>query len=437
MLETLHTFGAFLIALGVLVFVHELGHFAVAKWSGIKVERFSLGYPPKMVGFTHGETEYCISWIPFGGYVKVAGMADVGNEETSGEPWEFPSKSVGVRMAVIAAGPLMNFLFAFAAWVFLFNAYGIETFDSTRVTPQDDSIAIEVGIEHGDRIVTVDGKAVINAHELFSALDEIAARGAPLQIERDGTTVFINLPSVADGDYGMLLMQPTTVGQIVPDMPADSLGLLSGDIIVSIGGADVISWSEMSKEIRRYPGQTVPLVWERDGQRMEQDITPATHAEGDTTVGRVGISPHTSRHPVGLGRAVVMSATGVYNFSWLILDFLGELGLGDRSVDELGGPLRIAQVSGQAAEQGLETFINLLATLSVNLAILNLLPIPVLDGGHLTFLTLEAIMRRPLSLRQREICQQVGLVIMLCIMVLATFNDLNQMVFHRIVDLFE
>ena len=437
MFETLNTIASFLIALGVLVFVHELGHFAVAKWSGIKVERFSLGYPPKMIGFTYGETEYCISWVPFGGYVKVAGMADVGNEETSGEPWEFPSKSIGVRMAVIAAGPLMNFLFAFAALVFLFSAYGVETFDSTRVTPQDDSIAVEVGIERGDRIVAVDGNAVGNAHELVAALDEIAARGAPLQIERDGASVFIDLPVAAEGDYGVLLMRPTTVGQIVSDMPADSLGLQSGDVIVAVGGADVISWGEMSEEIRRYPGQTIPLVWERDGQRMEQYITPATHAEGDTTVGRVGISPHSSRRPVGLGRAVVMGATGVYSSSWLILDFLGQLFQGDRSTDELGGPLRIAQIAGKTAEQGLYAFISFLAILSVNLAIINLLPIPVLDGGHLTFLTLEAIMRRPLSLRQREIFQQVGLVIMLCIMVLATFNDLNQMVFHRIVELFE
>ena len=148
MFETLNTIASFIIALGVLVFVHELGHFAVAKWAGIKVERFSVGYPPKIFGFTYGETEYCISWVPFGGYVKVAGMADVGNEETSGEPWEFPSKPIGVRMAVIAAGPIMNFLFAFVALVFLFNAYGIETFESTRVTPQDGSIAIE-RVHHG------------------------------------------------------------------------------------------------------------------------------------------------------------------------------------------------------------------------------------------------------------------------------------------------
>ena len=437
MFDTLNTIASFLIALGVLVFVHELGHFLVAKWSGIKVERFSLGYPPKMIGFTYGETEYCLSWIPFGGYVKVAGMADVGNEEATGEPWEFPSKSVAIRVAVIAAGPIMNFLFAFVALIFLFNSYGVDTFDSTRVTPMENSLASQTGLVRGDRVLSVGDQSVTNAHELIGALDEVSDQGSSLVIERDNTTLTLNLPAAGEEGYGLQLMRPTTVGQVLPDMPADSLGLQDGDIILAVGGTTVVSWSEMSTEIRRYPGETVPLVWERDGQRMEDRVTPATHAEGDTAFGRIGISPHASRHTVGLGRAVVLGALGVYNSSWMILDFLGELLQGDRSTEELGGPLRIAQLAGQTAEQGLYSFISFLAMLSVNLAIINLLPIPVLDGGHLTFLTLEAIMRRPLSSRQREVFQQIGLAIMLCIMVLVMFNDLNQMVFHHITKLFE
>ena len=436
MLDTLTTIGSFLLALGVLVFVHELGHFLVAKWAGIRVERFSLGYPPKMIGFTRGETEYCISWIPFGGYVKVAGMADVGSEETTGAHWEFPSRSVGIRMAVIAAGPAMNFLFAFVALIFLFSVYGIDSFDSTRVSPQENSLAAEVGLVRGDRVRTVGGTPVGNAYELASALDEIESRGATLEIERDGILLNFDLPPAGNEGYGVQLMRPTTVGQVVPGMPADSLGLQAGDIILAVGQAPVVSWAEMSEEIRRYPGETIPLVWERDGQRMEQLITPAARAEGDAFVGRIGIGPQASRHTVGLGRAVVLGGLGVYNASWLILDFLGELFQGDRSTDELGGPLRIAQLAGQTAEQGLHSFVRFLAILSVNLAIINLLPIPVLDGGHLTFLTLEGIMRRPLSLRQREVFQQIGLAIMLLIMVLVTFNDLNQMVFRHIAEMF-
>ena len=436
MLDTLTTIASFLIALGVLVFVHELGHFLVAKWAGIRVERFSLGYPPKMIGFTRGETEYCISWVPFGGYVKVAGMADVGTEETTGAHWEFPSRSVGIRMAVIAAGPAMNFLFAFVALIFLFSVYGIDSFDSTRVNPQENSLAAEVGLVRGDRVRAVGDAPVGNAYELANALDEIASSGAALEVERDGILLSFDLPPAGDEGYGVQLMRPTTVGYIEPRMPADSLGLQAGDIIRAVGQAPVVSWAEMSEEIRRYPGETIPLVWERDGQRMEQLITPVSHPEGDAFVGRIGIGPQVTRHTVGLGRAVVLGGLGVYNSSWLILDFLGELFQGDRSTDELGGPLRIAQLAGQTAEQGLDSFVRFLAILSVNLAIINLLPIPVLDGGHLTFLTLEAIMRRPLSLRQREIFQQIGLAMMLLIMVLVTFNDLNQMVFRRIAEMF-
>jgi len=428
---------SFILALGVLVFVHEMGHFLVAKWSGIRVERFSLGYPPKMIGFTYGETEYCLSWIPFGGYVKVAGMADVGSEETTGEPWEFPSKSIGIRMAVIAAGPFMNFLFAFVALVFLFKVYGVDTFEGTLIKPLDGSVAEQVGLQRGDRVLRVGEESVRDAHSLAEALEDVAATGARLQIERAGQTLELDMPAVGEEGYGLRLMRPTTVGQIVSDMPAETVGLQLGDRIVEVAGASVLSWAEMSAEIRRYPDQDIVLAWERDGRRMQGTIAPKGFAEGDSTVGRIGISPFESRHYVGMGQAVVLGAVGVYNSSWMILDFLGQLFSGDRSTDELGGPLRIAQIAGQTAEQGFNAFISFLAMLSVNLAIINLLPIPVLDGGHLTFLTLEAIMRRPLSVRQREVFQQVGLAIMLFIMVLVTFNDLNQMVFHHITALFE
>jgi regulator of sigma E protease len=428
---------SFIVALGVLVFVHELGHFLIAKWSGIRVERFSLGYPPKMFGIQYGETEYCISWIPFGGYVKVAGMADVGNEETTGAPWEFPSKPIWIRMAVIAAGPAMNFFFAFVALVFLFLAYGIDTFASTAISPNQESLAAAAGLQHGDRVVSVDGRPVSDAYQLIEALESTAGRGTHLEIERDAQTLPLSLPTAGDQGYGLQLLRPTTVGSVVADMPATALGLQAGDRIVEVAEVSVSSWSEMSEQIRSYPEQPIQLAWLRDGRRMEAEITPVAISQGNETVGQIGIGPHIVRHDVGLTQAVLLGAQGVYNSSWLILDFLGQLFQGDRSTDELGGPLRIAQLAGQTAEQGLNHFISFLAMLSVNLAIINLLPIPVLDGGHLTFLTLEAIRRRPLSLRQREVFQQIGLAIMLFIMVLVTFNDLNQMVFHRIAELFQ
>ena len=167
----------FIIALGVLVFVHELGHFLVAKKAGIRVERFSLGFPPKMVGIQVGETEYCLSWIPLGGYVKVAGMADVGSEETTGAPWEYPSKSIPVRMAVIAAGPFMNFSFAFLILVALYLSYGIPTIPSTSIMPQEGSVSARAGMQRGDRIVSLGGSQVGNEYELVRALEKIGSGG--------------------------------------------------------------------------------------------------------------------------------------------------------------------------------------------------------------------------------------------------------------------
>ena len=429
---------SFVIALGILVFVHELGHFLVAKWSGIRVERFSVGMPPRMVGFKYGETDYCLSWVPFGGYVKMAGQADVGSDEITGAPWEFPSKSVWTRMAVVAAGPFMNFLFAFVALAFLYAAYGIDTSESTVINPEENSVAQAVGLLRGDEIVSVDGEKTDNSYRLMEALEEAASGQVQLVVQREGKLFDFTLPAVGAEGYGLRLMLPPTVGQVVQGEPAATVGLLEGDEIVEVDGVAVISWSDMSREIRRHPDRQISLVWERAGVRMQGLITPRSFSEDDSEIGRIGIGPKEGiRHHVGIGRALELGLLGVYTSSSMILDFLGQLFQGDRSTEELGGPLRIAQMAGETAEQGAKSFISFLAMLSVNLAIINLLPIPVLDGGHLMLFSVEAIMRRPLSVRLQERIQTAGGAIMLFIVALVLFNDLNQMVFHHIVDLFQ
>ena len=233
-------------------------------------------------------------------------------------------------------------------------------------------------------------------------------------------------------------MLPPVVGQVIQGEPAAEVGLLEGDEIVEVDGVAVLSWSDMSREIRRHPDRQIALAWDREGVRMQGLITPRGFSESDSKVGRIGIGPEEGiRHHVGVGQALELGLVGVYSSSSMILDFLGQLFQGDRSTEELGGPLRIAQMAGETAEKGAKYFISFLAMLSVNLAILNLLPIPVLDGGHLMMFSVEAIMRRPLSLRLQERINQVGTAIMLFIVVLVMFNDLNQMVFHHIVELFQ
>ena len=430
------TVGYFLIALGVLVFVHELGHFLVAKRAGIRVERFSLGYPPKAIGFQWGETEYCLSWVPFGGYVKVAGMADVGDDEVTGADWEFPSKSLGVRMAVIAAGPIMNFLFAFALFTIVYGAYGIDTVDSTAVRPVESSVAEVAGLARGDVVVEVDGTLVDNAYELFKALDTNQETGSVLTVQRQGTERHIDLPATVDADYGIRILIPTTIGSADPGTPAAGLGLQRGDRITAVEGTAVNSWSDMRGLISVHPEESILLTWDREGVSMSSAIVPAERMDGDKRIGVIGIRPLESGSiDVGAWEATKMGAVSVYTSSYLILEFIGNI-FEDARYKELGGPIRIARMADDTAEMGLKYFLRFLALLSVNLGVLNLLPIPVLDGGHLTFLTLEAILRRPPSVRQREISQQIGMVIILFIMVAVTFNDLNEFVFKPIMDLF-
>ena len=437
MLDFLGTIVSFIIALGILVFVHELGHFLVAKRAGIRVERFSLGYPPKMVGFTWGETEYCISWVPFGGYVKVAGMADVGADDATGAPWEFPSKSVGTRIGVIAAGPLMNFIFAFFAFVLLYNAYGIDTIDSTQVNLEPESIAARQGILDGDTITRVNGTLVTNAYELSRALEAGHRAGLALEVERNKQVLSVDLPAVDDeGDYGLRLLLPTTVGNLVDGMPAADLGLMQGDRITAVAGTAVQTWTQMRVAISAHPDEAIAIIYQRDGASIEGRITPRGIGEGEDRFGQIGISPFSSLTHVGFLDATELALTNVVASSGLILEFLGRI-YQPENYNQVGGPISIAKMAGDTAERGTRDYINFLAQLSVNLAILNLLPIPVLDGGHLLFLGMEAIRGRPPSLRLREISQQVGLVVILFIMVLVTFNDLSRHVVDPLIQLFQ
>ncbi|MEE2657442.1 MAG: RIP metalloprotease RseP [Candidatus Latescibacterota bacterium] len=426
----------FFIALGILVFVHELGHFLVAKRAGIRVERFSLGLGPKIIGFRWGDTEYCVSWVPFGGYVKVAGMADVGTEEATGADWEFPSKSVGVRMAVIVAGPVMNFLFAFVAFVVLFITYGVNS-AGTTVAVIEGSIAESSGIERGDRITRIGGIPVAFARDMDAALQELEGQSVNLEVDRGGQLLTLTLPPLQEDDeLGLKILDPALVGFVVEGKPATIAGLQEGDRVLSVAGQRVHDWPEMREAIIPHPGEAIDIEWERNDEIMRAVITPEISEQDGEPVGLIGIGRYRSRASVSLTEASELAILNVYTSSYLILDFIGQV-FEEERYKELGGPIRIAKMANDTAERGVDDFIGFLALLSVNLAILNLLPIPVLDGGHLFFLALEAILPHPLSLRQREVAQQLGLWIILGIMALVCFNDLNQLVFPYIVDLFQ
>ena len=415
---------SFFFVLGVLVFVHELGHFLVAKKAGIRVEQFSLGYPPKAVGVTIGETEYCLSWLPLGGYVKVAGMADFGHETSKGESWEFQSQPRWIQMSVMVAGPAMNFVLAFLLILGVRLGAGEYAFmASTRVGKVEATSSLHgAGLLSGDRILTVGGEVVTDWEELSSALESRAGHTVTVGVERGADR--LSLDALLDQKSGLEPYIPAGVGTVLPGNPAEGIGLKSGDRIVGVDGVRVAQWFEMSREISARPGQEFELQWVRDGVEMSAMITPRSEEVDGKIVGRIGIGMPMDRVPVSFGKAVTRSGTEMVRLSTAIFGFVKRLVSGQESGRSLAGPVAIAQMAGQSAEQGWEPLFSFMALLSVNLAVLNLLPIPMLDGGHLTILTVEAIIRRELSVRQKEVLQQMGFAFLLMLMIYVTFSDI-------------
>ncbi len=341
------------IVLGVLIFVHEFGHFIVAKWFGIKVLRFSLGFGPKLIGKTYGETEYCISAVPLGGYVKILGQDP--EEEVAPEEMEraFSQKSVWARMAVVVAGPLFNLLLA----VFIFSV--VYMFGVPQLT--------------------------------------------------------------------------TRVGSVNKEFPAYQAGIRQGDRIVAVDGRAVRNWEELSRAIRSSKGASIQVTVRREDKTLTFTVTPKIRKVKNLfgepkEVRMIGITASREfvKQSVGPIKAVVM---GVRRTGEIIyLTFVSIVKIIERVIPAktIGGPIMIMQMAGQQAKEGVVNFVLFMALISINLGILNLLPIPVLDGGHLFFMLFEVIFGKPLSVRKMEIAQNIGLALLILLMVFAFYNDLSR-----------
>lgn len=458
----LTTILATIIVLGVLIFIHELGHFVTAKMVDIEVPRFSIGLGPKLWGFRRGETEYVISWLPLGGYVKMAGMeemeaieggaveregatgvagaTDLGllREESldDGRSRHFESKSLPARTLVISAGVLMNFLFAIVVFAASSLIWGVEVAPVARL-PELEAAELPAGTEAlaavpaGTRIVAVDGREIEDFADLQSALLTTGSR--PVTFEFDGASpVTIQMPA-NDTAKALLIgalgpVHPAVVGSVMKGQPAAAAGLEAGDRVVAVDGHPVDHWRALVEVIRERPGQSLALTVERGGERLELTVVPQADTlelpNGESEViGRIGAGVQIERDRPGVLGAIGYGFTRTGEIIVLIVTSLADLVTGDVSPRSLGGPILIGQISGEVARAGMEAFLNFMALFSVNLAVLNLLPIPVLDGGHLVFLAVEAIRGRALSLEQRMRFTQVGFVIVLAIMVWAIAND--------------
>lgn len=435
LLSYVEVFASFVFVLGVLVFVHELGHFLVAKKCGMKVEEFSLGYPPKAFGIKWGETEYLISWLPLGGYVKVAGMSDFGRAEAEGKSWEFLQRPRWMQAAVFVAGPLMNVILGYLLILTVQVTYGEYAYLSQSVLGgvHQKSALYEAGVRPGDRILKINDQDVSDWADLFRGVSTSLGERADFVVDRDGDV--FTATALMPTDLAELRVSPDyepLVGPISPGYPAEAAGLQMGDRITAVDGKPVERWWQMSELISARPDMPVQIDWVRRGDDgpvpMSTMITPKADDDDGETVGRIGIgvSQDQARVPVMFGKAVTSSGRQLVGSATAIFGFLKRIVSGRSSGNELAGPVQIAQLAGQYAKEGFESLFGFMALLSINLAVLNLLPIPMLDGGHLFIMAIETVARREFSVKQKEVLQQVGFVFLLALMIYVTANDIGR-----------
>ena len=430
---------SFLFVLGVLVFIHELGHFLLCRWNGVRVITFSLGFGPKLLKVQRGDTEYCISAIPLGGYVKMAGENP--DDPQTGADDEFLAKSKWQRFQILIAGPAMNILLAVVllAVVLMRGADVLAYLDQPAVIGlvQPGSPADKAGLQPGDEITQFGSADVRNWEHLEMAVAGRPEREVDVTILRHGREQQLKVrPDLTElrtrndarfeiGTIGVLPDVYPSVASLLPGKPAEAAGLKLDDVIVAIDGERMVFASQIAQTISKKPGdQPIEFRIRRDG--VEQTIAVTPYREGDRTM--VGLGPKEatrSYKPTPL-EAIGMSVQRNIEMSGLILNTLKDLVTGEASPKQLMGPVGIAQLSGESAQAGWIALLSLMASISLNLGLLNLMPIPVLDGGHIFIMAIETISRRDFSLQVKEKMLFVGFVLLMTLMVTVIYNDLTR-----------
>lgn len=442
----LQTVIAFLAALAILIVVHELGHYWVARWCGVKVLRFSVGMGRVVWSRRIGpdQTEWALSALPFGGYVKMldAREQDLGSLPEHDLKREFTRQSVWKRIAIVAAGPLANFLLAIAVFAGLYS-YGLpEPGTKLRAVPEQ-SAAYAAGLRGGERVVAVDAVPVQTWSELRWKVMQSILDGNPiyLDVERadQGGRFGVSLPltgvsaSELESDFlgalGLDVARPPAVlGKIIGGGPAEAAGLREGDTILSVGGEAVADGLAFVERVRAAPGKVLELEVLRDGQNLVLSVTPEAAQRKEQVIGRiqaeVPMVPDLITVRNGPLQAVEKGVEKTWDTSVLTLKMLGKMLTGEVSWKNISGPITIADYAGETARIGLISYLTFLAFISISLGVMNLLPIPVLDGGHLLYYSLELLTGRPVSERFGEIAQRAGVGILMALMAVAVFNDI-------------
>ena len=453
-MDLLHTLFYFGIAIGVLVSIHEFGHFWVARKVGVKVLRFSIGFGKVLWSYQKNPntTEYVLSAIPLGGYVKMVDERE-GEVSEADLPYAFNRQSLWARVAIVAAGPLFNLVLAVALFwsVLVIGEVGIKPILSLVGTS---TLATTAGFAEGDQIISVNDKLTPTWSVAMNSIMTAAIEGEQsikVAVKTFDDQQSVRLLAVAASDtqnpdvlYERLGFKPWSpklkpiIGKVLPDSSALAAGLQTGDLIISADGAIMEDWMQWVDTVKIHPNLPIKLIIERDGVQLPLIITPKEVITEQKTVGKIGasvqvpealiksISVEYSLAPIE-AIPVAIEMTGRYAAS--TLKMMGRMFLGNASVENLSGPISIAQYAGQSASMGLVHFIKFMALVSVSLGVLNLLPVPVLDGGHLLFFALEGLRGRPISEKAQVFFQKIGMTMLLSLMTLAMFLDVQRL-FH-------
>ena len=457
-----------ILVFGLVIFIHEFGHFVAAKLMGVYAPRFSIGFGPALFRRRRGETEYVLAALPLGGYVRMASRHDAeaallegGSEEgTSLKPGDegydpeammpfgpkpipenrwFESKGLPARLFIMVAGVVMNVVLAWAVFVVINVRYG-EPVVTSRVIGSvraPSNVPALSGLQKGDTIARVNGTAVRNWNQITELF--AASTGDTVAITTNRTSVKVPVDGAGQLTRNDLIAAvepqlPPVIGEIVPGTPAARAGLQAGDSIATIGGAPIGDWSVLLDRVSASAGVEQRFEIVRDGKLLPFTIRPeSTNVKDPVTkqsrvVGRIGAvaaNPPTSREPMTLGRSLSVAVEQTWRTGGLIVEVVRKLVTREVPLNQLGGPIAITRASVEAARNGFEDLLRLIAMLSVNVAVLNLLPIPILDGGQILLNIAEEAKGAPFSMRTREYILRVGLVLILMIFVLSTFNDLK------------
>lgn len=438
---------AFIVAILILVSLHEFGHYIVARLCGVKVVRFSVGFGKPFWKKQRGDTEWCLAPIPLGGYVK---MVDTREGEVAPEdlPYAFDKQPPLKRIAIVAAGPLVNLILAVILYAGSFSLFGVTEIKPWVGTVSMDTLAARSGFQVGDQIVSVNGKSVdewMDAQtEITMALQAgnvaVAVKDA-LGIDQLRTINTANEKSSIDAavqgqGIGMMPLKVIPViGEVVKDSPAERAGFKQGDELLSVDGKPVTDWGMWVNVIQNSPGKDLVVDIKRQHQAQTIMLRPNSEDQGDKLVGKAGVAPAVdgdwtkqvrSKRDVGMLEGFSLAADRTWQYSVLTLKFFGKMLIGEASVKSISGPVTIGEIAGKSAMMGLEAYIQFLALISISLGVMNLLPIPVLDGGHLVYYIIEWVRGKPLSESVQTLGLKIGLCIMGLFMLVAFFNDFTR-----------